>query len=776
MIDNRFNEDSKDGNIDFKRYLIKALKKWYWFAISLSIALIISYLHAKYTIPTYSVSSTLILRQRASDMNGIDMIIEELGIRGRQRRKAIVVNEISILKSYSYAHRTINKCNFWVTYMGHGYFRDVYLYNNSPFIIKTDNLNNNACNKPIYIDIIDNKNYTIQIENEKEEKINMKFGERFKNDMFDFVIHINNDINKDTYKRYSFYFNSLNSLVNSYRNKLSISTNDKKGTILTLSSVGYVPKQEADYINTLMQEYLYADLEEKDYQSNKTMKFIDNQISQMQDSLKIAENKLQYYRSKKKIINLENEGKILYERLRATEEQKSLYSLQLSFLDTLNNYISERDKALIAPSIVGIDDPVLESFITEYNSLIQKKRIINHSVMDANPESKQLKGQIEEYKEALLSNINSYKGKTRINLTQIIRKLKAIENQMQTLPINEQQLMNIQRRFDLSNNLYNFLLEKRAEQGIASSMNSPDHKILDFAIAENASKQSPKKKMIILMGILIGLTIPASLIILLDLLNSKIDNIKDIEDKINVPVIGYIEKNIHDSSLPVYEYPKSSFAESFRHTRTQLQFMSENSSCPTILVGSAASGEGKTFTASNLATIYSMMGKKTLMLGLDLRKPKINDIFKVNNNFGLSTFFIGKDNFEDVIEPTGIQNLYIASSGPVPPNPAELIQSDNMSSFFERAKKEFEIIIIDTPPFAVVTDSFIIREFVDVSMFVIRENYTRGDVLSIINNIESSNAFKNICVLVNDVKESRIYGYGRSLNYQYGYEKGYYER
>jgi len=262
------------------------------------------------------------------------------------------------------------------------------------------------------------------------------------------------------------------------------------------------------------------------------------------------------------------------------------------------------------------------------------------------------------------------------------------------------------------------------------------------------------------------------------MLNNKVEVLKDIEDKVNVPIIGNIEKNIHDSDLPVFEYPKSSFAESFRGIRTQLQFMSENVSCPTILVSSAVSGEGKTFSAANLAVIYSMMGKKTLILGLDLRKPKINELFDIKNNLGLSTYLIGKNTYEETIDPTRIQNLYIASSGPVPPNPAELMQSDNMSSFFDRAKKEFDVIIIDTPPFAVVADSLIIKDFVDVSMFVIRQGYTDKSVIKMVNAMKSNSSFENICVLVNDVKKSKLYGYGykSTLNYQYGYEKGYYER
>ena len=771
--------EEQEESIDFKKYIFKALSKWYWFAISLFVCLAISYLYATYTIPTYSVSSSLILRQRAADMNGMDMIVEELGLKTMQRRKAVVENEVSILQSYSYAARAIDKVDFEVTYMGHGYIRDVYMYKRAPFIVKYDSLLINKTGSPIFINIIDESSYELEIRGHNPLVKTLSFGERFKNENFDFYIFRCENISITSYKSYSFYFNDVNDLINSYRNRINIEANDKKGTVLTLSTSGFVAEQEADYLNALMSEYLNADLEEKNDQSQKTINFIDNQISQMQDSLKIAEDELQFYRSNKKIINLKDEGRILYEKLRLAEEQKNILSMQQSFLDTLNSYIFNSTKTLIAPSIVGIEDPVLSSLIANYNLVLGRKRQINYSVMANSPEIIQLNDQLLDYKEALLSNIHSSLGKNRASLIQVNKKLDAIERQMQGLPINEQQLMNIQRKFDLSNNLYNFLLEKRAEQGIASSTNSPDHKILDWAMAENSILTSPKKSKIYLMGLILGLLFPSGIIVLLDLLNNKIETVKDVELLTKINIIGQIAKNNYKTEMPVIEHPKSSFAEAYRSIRTQLGFMLPTEKTPVIMVSSAVSGEGKTFSALNLASVFALGNKKTLLIGLDLRRPKLHNIFNVSNGKGISTYLIGKDKFDDVIIKTNVNNLFIAASGPVPPNPAELIESEKMDMFIEQAKAEFDIVIIDTPPYSIVTDAFLIKKHADVSLFVVRQEYTTRDLIKQFDKMAKADNLKNAAIIFNDTNLSGIYRYGykyaNKYRAEYGYMMGYYE-
>ncbi len=775
---NKFNEELTEDSIDFKKYFIKAIEKWYWFVISIVICVAGAYLNNRYTIPVYTVSSSIIVREKMSSDNGIEMIVQELGIRSRAKRKAVVENEISILKSYRYAERAINKLNFGITYMGHGYFKDVFLYKNVPFIVKLDSSRINKPGSKIIIENEENNIFSIYEEDKEDYAKKVRYGELYESKNINFTLEPNPKYTSFSYKKYSFSINSRNSLINKYRGKLSISVNDKKGSVLKLSMKGFNPEKEADYLNMLMIEYLNADLDDKNEQSKRTIEFIDEQIRQMQDSLRIAEDELQFYRSTKKIINLEDEGKQLYDKLRYADDQKNTLIIQRRFLDTLERYVNITNKDLIAPSIIGMNDQVLSELISEYNNLLRKKKTIQYSVSEFNPELRLINEQLKDTRGALISNLGNRRNNNRISIDQVNRKLRIINEQMEGLPLNEQQLVNIQRKFDLANNLYNFLLQKRAEQGIASTTNSPNHKILDFAIPQNRKKIKPNSKFILMTGFVFGLLIPIIIIVILDFFSRKIEMLKEIENKIIVPIIGNVETNIHDSNLPVYEYPKSSFAESFRSIRTQLQFMSENVSCPTILVSSAVSGEGKTFTAANLAVIYSMMGKKTLVLGLDLRKPKINELFDIKNNLGLSTYLIGKNTYEETIDPSKIQNLYIASSGPVPPNPAELIQGENMNLFFERAKKEFDVIIIDTPPFAVVADSLIIKDFVDVSLFVLRQGYTDKNVIKMINSIKENSSYDNVCVLVNDVKKSKLYGYGykSTMNYQYGYEKGYYER
>ena len=354
------------------------------------------------------------------------------------------------------------------------------------------------------------------------------------------------------------------------------------------------------------------------------------------------------------------------------------------------------------------------------------------------------------------------------------KRIVEVEKEARKLPATERELIGIERKFNLNNDIYTYLLEKRAESGIAQASNIPNNKILDIARVDNAAKVSPKNSMNYMIALVIGLAIPLVIILMFDYFNNKIIDKSDIENNTNVPIMGSIGHNHDESDLPIVQNPKSSIAESFRSIRTNIQYLLPEKERNIILISSTISGEGKTFVATNLSIIIAMSGKKTLLMGLDLRKPKIHNDFNVNNDVGLSTYLINETSYEDVIRPTDIENLYIATSGPIPPNPAELLEKPLMKDFFDKAREEFDYVILDTPPVAIVTDAILLTQFTDTNIFIVRQKYSSKNVIQYIDELYNKKNIKNLSLLVNDVKiPSYGYGYDYYLGYSYGYGYGY---
>jgi capsular exopolysaccharide synthesis family protein len=272
-----------------------------------------------------------------------------------------------------------------------------------------------------------------------------------------------------------------------------------------------------------------------------------------------------------------------------------------------------------------------------------------------------------------------------------------------------------------------------------------------------------------MIAIALGILIPLFVLLIIEYFNEKIVDPKDIEHITKVPIYGSIGHNEKISDIPVAVNPKSPIAESFRALRTNLQYVMRSKEQKVICISSTIIGEGKTFCAVNLASIIAQANKKTLLINLDLRKPKIHKIFNINNKKGLSTYLIGRSTFEEVIFETHINNLFYATSGPVPPNPAELIETSLMEEFITRAKKEFDIIVIDTPPIAIVTDALLLTQFSDVFIFVIRQNYSTKAVLKLVDDLYYKRNITNVGILINDIKVNSYYGYSRKYSYGYGY-------
>jgi len=776
--------DNTQGNIiDVKKLIYKIASKWFWLVISLFIAFSIAYFINKYTDPVYNTSATILLTDKDNALvSGVENIIEEMGL-FKKTRKKVVENEVGILESYTLNSCAIKELNFRVSYFAIGRIRTPEIYNTSPFVVNLDTTFEQLENHPVNITILSDKEYKLEIDEGLNIKKVLKFGEQFVNKKFNFNITLTDKFNPLIFKSdnsYYFIINNLNQLTNQYRKKLSVAPSDKKSSILILTSHGYVPQKEVDYLNKLSEIFIRKGLEEKNQIALNTIKFIDEQLNSITDSLQIAENNLQNFKLNNKIISVSDESTTVLEKMVKLQTEQATLLSQSKYYDYLYKYVQGKKdfSDIIAPSSIGIEDQLLNSLISQLNILYSKKAEMLFISKEKNPGLHEYDIKIQNTRNALIENVKNIINESNIAIKDMESRIAKVDLEFQKLPVTEKQYINIQRKYTLSDNIYTFLLEKRADAGIAKASNIADNKVLDQARIDNISKITPKTTTNYLIALVLGFMLPILFILIIDFFNDKIVEKSDIEKYTNVPILGVIGHNDKGTDLVVFERPKSSISESFRTVRTNLQYINidKKEQGWVISITSTVSGEGKTFCAINIASIFAFSENNTVILGLDLRKPKLHKDFGISNEIGLSTYLIGNNTLDEVIFPTTINNLYFIPSGPVPPNPAELLETEKMFLLVELLKSKFKYIIMDTPPVAIVTDALLLSKYADTNIFVVRQNYSKKNVINFVNDLFKDKNLKTLCILINDVKVPNYYGYKKGYGYRYGgygYHYGY---
>lgn len=767
----------EEDNLDIKRYLSLFISNWYWFAVSLLISLSLSYSINRYSSKLFTVSSTLMIKD--DQYGGANRIVGSV-IPGGDifRSQQNMTNEISILKSYSLNRRVIDSLpEFQIVYhaVGKRNIAETQLYKTCPFKVIAEDIEAQPKNVKVHIKLSSANSYLLDFDGNKGSDREIKFGEKYHGYGFNFSINLrdnfNYTFNPDASNKYYFYFVGSDELANLYRSGLGVTPIDKDATIVNLSKVGFVPEQEVDYLNKLMDVYILQGLETKNKMADNTIKFIDSQLGLVSDSLRKVEGKLQKLRMDNKLIDLGKDGTLLQSRFEKFDNEKTSLDLQHHYYQYLQAYLDSKDESIdiVSPNVMGVTEPTVGRLVQELNELQKTKKKLAMNLSTELPPISNLSESIHKIRMALSENIKNSISNTEGLLDSVNFKLTQVNKEIMILPATESKRINIQRDFDINNTVYTYLLEKRAETGIARSSNVSDNKIIDEAQIFNAVQIKPEQKGNNIKALLFGLLTPSVVIFLLYFLSNKIIDNEDVLKKTHVPIIGYISHNELKEEIPVITKPASSLTESFRSIRTSLKYFMKEKDHSVVAVTSTISSEGKTFISINLAAITAMLGKKVLLVGLDLRRPRIHKILGIDNSEGLTSYLIGNCEYENVIKETSIKNLYYAPSGPVPPNPAELIEDTKMDQFIARARNEFDYIFIDTPPVAIVSDTLLITRFVDVNLFIVRQRYSSKNTLELINELYKDEKLKNMAIVINDISLTGYYGYG----IRYGYYKGY---
>lgn len=789
---NKTQQNNEAQSVDIKQLIFIFLSHWYLFLGGVVLALAIGFVINRYKPSVYQTSGTVLIKDANAGYDAT-AIMTNSAFGGYQ----VVDNEIAVLKSYTLTDRVVRKMNLEVTYLEKGRVSKVELYKASPFTVEFDHSVPQAVGL-VYevVSISDSKmiihgtakslnvyDYTLSqsVYSDSKKEIDVttecKLGEMVDNgyNRFSIVMKDNYDPEIFNNRKISFWLNSYSSLVRQM-SAFSASAISKQASIVSVVAKGHNQQKIVDFVNTLMDEYVARGLEKKNYVSESTIAFIDNELEGIQETLSSAEIELKDFREQNDVIDINMQASQIYTNLRALEKQRSEMAVNLKIYKRLQDYIQAQiddPENLAAPSTMGIVDPLLNSLATDLVTLSQAKSAQLLTQTEQHPQVVKLNEQIVTTKKALLENVNNLVENARMGLSEIERQIAVFEDESSRLPKKQQELINYQRNFHFSEDTYKYLMQRRAEAQILKASNTPDNEVLDHARLERTYRISPQTRMNYLIALIIGLLIPALYLFLKDFFNMTISDRKDIEKLTSLPIIGQVAQVKDTNPLVVINSPKSPIAESFRAIRTNIEFLTQGKSQSTILVTGDMQSVGKTFTSINVASIYALYGKKTVLLGFDLRKPKLFQEFGLSNSVGITSFLSNKEPFENVIQtPSMVSNLDIITSGPIPPNPAELIASDKCEEFFKLLKERYDYIIIDTPPLGLVTDAFLLMRFADAKLFIVRQGVTNKNIFgSVIKDLEVRNL--DVSIVINGIETNKGY-YGKHYgNYRYGYGYAY---
>lgn len=695
-------------------------------------------------------------------------------------------NETRIIQSYDLASKVVDKLmvNLQVSYFIVGKVRTTEQFSGMPIQIIVNSINPVFYEQLFDLKIIDYDKYEISFKENGTDHV--KKGQ-FDKELLDVDLRISinreGSFTKSTVESiksifYQFNIHSKDFLVNGIRSNLNVE-NPQYTQILKVDLKDVIPERAVLILDTLNSVYAESKLKSKYELNERTVAYIDRQLNEITYSLKSIEDTMQNYKEKKSIINLEWQQTDFLSKISTYDGQKSQMQLQVSALNDLEKYIIEdKDPQFLPPSVFIIEKG---GFMTQavndlYTKQIELNKLYNLA-KETNPLVADFKASIKKTKQDLLIYISNARKAANQQVASLDKEIVDYINEAKLIPGKQRDVLNIQRQAAVSEQLYNFLLEKKASTKISRASIVPDVKIVE--VPRFAGIDSPDKPKIQKQFFSIGLVVSILIIFARAFFFTKIKSVEQLKEMTELPLIGVLPfvKDAERGGIIVEENPNSQISEAFRNLRTNLQYANIETDAKTYLVTSFLPGEGKTFTSVNLAAILAKSGKRTVIIELDLHKPRIYKRFDLQEQTkGITTCITGQHTFEEIISATHVPNLFCIYSGPVPPNPSDFVLSDKMTEIIKRAKDEFDFVIIDTPPAGLLSDSIYLIKNVDAAIFVLNTKTSNKKVINFIEEVIQANNLKNVLLILNGLIGSgkRYYyqGYGYSYGYGYGYGYG----
>lgn len=776
-------DTNETQEIDIKQLIFTFLSKWYLFAISTILLLAAGVVFLKMQTPVYEVNTSVLIKEEQNNMQE-QFLLEDMGMSGFS--KSNIDNEIGIFKSPDMICKIVTDLEHYTTYryVNPTNFYEPDLYKNSPLYVRWEDVEPDKipCTVTLTFAKHGNEGFKVEAEYQKNTQtltidklptiITLPVGK--------FYIAKHEEIAIENRPLEVTIMNAMSVAKNIIKN-MTIVTTTKQSTQLDITLKSEIKQKGEDFLAALIEEYNRQAAEDKNKVAYNTAVFIDERLKNIAMELGDVEYQVEAFRKEKQVTDIPTQVESYFEKSSSYDAKRLDIETKLNLITYIQNFISNpENKNKLIPNL-GITDPGLLAVIKSYNELLMERERVQTSASEINPSAKQLNNQIAAMHESIRASLANEKNACEIALRDLERENTLTTSKIHSIPTVSRQYADILRQQEVKSALYTYLLQKREETNLTQAGVAPKAKIIARPHS-SSNPVSPRTSLVLLLFFLIGLSIPAIILFLKDYFQTKITGMGDMANLKDINIIGDIIKveNISDrDSIVVKPNDTSVVNEMFRTLRNNLLFMLSEKDQNVILVTSTVTNEGKTFIAANLARSLSLMDKKTILIGADIRKPKLAKAVGVpKREIGLSSYLAGQiQDYNEIIEQVE-NNFYLLQSGPIPPNPNELLSRRRIGELLSELKKEFNYIVIDTAPVGVVSDTFMLAKYADACLYVVRENYSEKDTISFINNIVHDKRLRNVAVVLNmavNIKNQGRYKYGYkySYRYRYGYAQGY---
>lgn len=779
-----------EEQINIQEILFRYLIHWPWFVVSVIVCVALAWGYLRLTTPIYNISATVLIKDEKKG-GGANMSseMEKMGLNGFVSSSSNIENEIEVLKSRTLAREVVSSLGLFVTYIDEDKFPNKELYRTSPVLVsltpqEADNLSQMM---EVGMSLQPSGVMDVQIRLGKKEyqKRFEKLPAVFPTDEGTVAFFSNNDtlssVNPESVtkeRHITAYINRPFSVAKGYAGSLSIVPTSKATSVVTVSLKNSNTQRGKDYIDKLLEMYNINANNAKNEVAQKTAEFIDERIGIISKELGSTERDLENFKRSAGITDLSSEAQIALSGNAEYEKKRVENQTQINLVMDLKKYLQGSEYEVL-PANVGLQDAGVAGAIDRYNEMVAERNRLLRTSTESNPAIVNLNASIRAMRGNIQTTLDATLKGLEITRADLAREANRYSRRISDAPTQERQFVSIARQQEIKSGLYLMLLQKREENAIVLAAIANNAKIIDEAQADGAPI-SPKRMTIYLAALVFGIGIPVGIIYLIGLTKLKIEGRADVEKLTSLPVIGDIPlADEKAGSIAVFENQNNLMSETFRNVRTNLQFMLENGKS-VILVTSTISGEGKSFVSSNLAISLSLLGKKVVIVGLDIRKPGLNKVFNIpRKEVGITQYLANPEkNLMDLVQLSDVsKNLYILPGGTVPPNPTELLARDGLDKAIETLKKNFDYVILDTAPVGMVTDTLLIGRVADLSVYVCRADYTHKNEYTLINELAEKDKLPSLCTVINglDLKKRKYgyyYGYGKYGKY-YGYGKRY---
>lgn len=796
-------ELEEGSSFDFKIIYTTLILNWQWFVLSLIICLSAAAIMLRYTTPMYqSYAKLLIKDDNNGGRRGGRSYIANSSTLGMMTNTEGIDNEMEILKSTQLATEAVKQLKLYTVYTLEGHIKDHLLYKNQPVNVDLDMAHIETLKRPISLVIDKDENGKLHVTGtytyvpEDPDKPSKTYAINRTFDVLPARISTSVGIITFTANTLSPMPEDRNELVTIYPPKmiagkysgaLTVNQLSKSTSIAGLTLTDEMPQRANDYLKQLVFSYNMQANEDKNEIAMRTEQFINSRLEKINTELGATEGSLEATKRQYKIVSPEATGTLGFTNTDQFTQKLADMDMQIELLRSLQQYMNEpSNKYQTLPSNVGLNDAAASTLINDYNKIVMERNRLLRSANENSPTITPLTAQLDDLSSSIRRAMTQVQRNAQIQRNSILQEYNRYSSMIYSSPEQERVLNQIGRQQEVKSGLYLMLLQKREENSISLAATADKGKLIDDPVS--FGQISPKKSIILLIALVIGLAIPAIVLFLINFFRYKIEGHEDVARLTTLPIIGDVaiasETAKTKADIVVHENQNNVMEEVFRSIRSNIQFMLKEDQ-KVIMFTSTTSGEGKTFTAANLAVSFALLGKKVLVMGLDIRKPRLTNLFELKDKHIGITNLLVHDNptREDIcanILNSGVnRNLDIMPAGPIPPNPAELVSRESLDNIFATLRKEYDYIIVDTAPVGLVTDTLMIARVADLTVYMCRADYTPKSSFEFINSLSAQKKLPQVSIVINGIDMSKkkygyYYGYGKYGKYgRYGKSGSY---